>query len=307
MYCPLTFSEFKKRMVFVMDWISEQILGGVQAFFANIFQELLVFLGDIITTIMGYSYSVLYFPIVQEAMLYSQGLAFTILAAKVAAEAFKTYILHSNGDVDADPQGLLISTIKAVAVIAALPWGLRWFFQLGTAIARDIANLPVAMPVSESIWGFFRVISPDVTIVFIFMGLIGIIFIVIIAVQSLIRGAHLGMLAVIGPFLAIGLVGGEGNSGLFQIWLKEVAVVCFSQAIQVFMFMASGYALGLIAGGYPWFLAALVFLAWLWATVKTPAVIKQMTYSSGVGGVAGGAARSGGTMILVRKMMTRGA
>ncbi|MCD5401619.1 hypothetical protein LR013_03405, partial [candidate division NPL-UPA2 bacterium] len=104
-----------------MDWISEQIFGGVQAFFANIFQELLISLGDVMATIMGYSYIVLDYPLVQSAILYSQGLAFTLLAAKVAAEAFKTYILHSNGDVDADPQGLLISTVKAVAVIASLP------------------------------------------------------------------------------------------------------------------------------------------------------------------------------------------
>ena len=289
-----------------MDWISEQIFGGIQAFFSNIFQELLVSLGDVMATIMGYSYVVLDYPLVQSAILYSQGLAFTLLAAKVAAEAFKTYILHSNGDVDADPQGLLISTIKAVAVIASLPWGLRWFFQLGTAIARDVAWLPVAMPANESIMGALNAATGG-TLVIILMALIGVIFLLIICIQSMIRGAHLGMLAAIGPVLAIGLVGGENNSGLFQMWLKEVGVVCFSQAIQVFMFMAAGYALGVGAAGWADFVGILAFLAWLWATVKAPMVIKQMAYHSGVGGVAGGAARSGGTMILVRRMMTRGA
>ena len=230
------------------------------------------------------------------------GLAFAIMAAKVASEALKNYILYSSGDADADPGGLLISTAKSAAVIGSLPWLVRWIYLLGTEVALEISSLGGVSPSDPTLTNFLRSIE-TLPLLLVFVGIVSLIIIGLIYIQTFIRAAHLGMLAVIGPILAIQIIG--GNSSLFNLWIKELIIVSFSQAIQIFMLMAALYALGGVMTSNP-ITALLMFVGWLWATMKAPSVLKQMLYSSGLGGVAGGAVQTAGTMVIVRKMMTKG-
>ena len=223
-----------------------------------------------------------------------------VLAAKVAAEALRNYILYSNGDADADLGGLLLSTAKAAAVIGSVPWLVRWLYRLGTEIALEVSG-PGGISPSDPTYGNFMQSVSTLPLVLI---LVAMVLIALIYIQTFIRAAHLGMLAVIGPIVAIGLVG-SNSSNVFNLWVRELVVVCFSQALQVFMLMAALYALGSIMTGNT-VTALLMFVGWLWSTMKAPSVLKQMLYSSGLDSVAGGAAQSAGTMVLVRKMMTRG-
>ncbi|MCR3922064.1 MAG: DUF6102 family protein [Firmicutes bacterium] len=230
-------------------------------------------------------------------------MAFAFMAAKVASEALKNYILHTSGDAGADPGGLLISTAKAVAVIGSVPWLVRWLYLLGTEIAFEVSGFSGISAENAVLTNYMHSIEA-LPLILIFVGIISLVLIALIYIQTFIRAAHLAMLAVIGPLLSIQLIGGDSN--LFNLWVKELIVVCFSQALQIFMLMAALYALGGMMTGNP-ITALLMFVGWLWATMKAPAALKQMLYSSGLGRVAGGTAQTAGTMIVVRKMMTRGA
>lgn len=181
-----------------------------------------------------------------------------------------------------------------------MPWLVRWLYRLGTEIALEVSG-PGGISPSDPTYGNFMQSVSTLPLVLI---LVAMVLIALIYIQTFIRAAHLGMLAVIGPIVAIGLVG-SNSSNVFNLWVRELVVVCFSQALQVFMLMAALYALGSIMTGNT-VTALLMFVGWLWSTMKAPSVLKQMLYSSGLDSVAGGAAQSAGTMVLVRKMMTRG-
>lgn len=288
-------------MGYLGDMFSMMIYSSVQSFFVDLLEDAVQVVAVVLVEIMGTAQQVLDYPIVVQGILYAQGLAFAVMAAKVAGEALRTYILHSSGDAEANPGGLLIDTAKAAAVIGSVPWLVRWLYLLGTQVAVEISGLG---GVSEPVLTQFVRSVEVLPLVLILVGLIALVLIVLIYIQTFIRAAHLGMLAVIGPLLAIQLVGGDHS--LFNLWLKELIVVSFSQALQIFMLMAALYALGGMMTGNP-ITSLLMFAGWLWSTMKAPSILKQMLYSSGLGRVAGGAAQTAGTMIIVRKMMTRGA
>lgn len=288
-----------------MGWVGDRITGvvndAIDTFFLSVFEQLIQALGNYISEIMSIAENVLNYPIVVNGILYAQGLAFALLVAKVAAEAFQAWILYSNGDANADPQGLLINTAKSAAIIGCMPWFAQQIYIFGTSVAQDIAQLGGAGNADVSFYNLFTAV-PGFTLIMTIGGIGAAILIICIFIQTFVRAAHLGMLALVGPILAVQVVGG---GGMFSLWLKELLVVSVSQAIQIFMLLAAMYALPNIAFGNP-FYGALGLLGWLWATVKAPSVLKQMAYSSGIGGAVGGAAQTAGTMVIVRKMMTRG-
>lgn len=286
----------------IRETLSRMVFESVQSFFVQLLEEAVQVVAVVLAEIMGTAQQVLDYPIVIQGVLYAQGFAFTIMAAKVASEALKNYILYTSGDAEADPGGLLISTAKSAAVIGSLPWLVRWIYLLGTEVALDMSGLGGVSPSDPTFSNFLRSVEV-LPLLLVFVGLFALMIIGLIYIQTFIRAAHLGMLAVIGPVLAIQIIG--GNSSLFTLWVKELIVVSFSQALQIFMLMAALYALGGVMTGNA-ITALLMFVGWLWATMKAPSAVKQMLYSSGLGSAAGGAAQTAGTMIIVRKMMTRG-
>lgn len=290
-------------MGYLGETFSMMIFSSIQSFFIDLLEEAVQVVAVVLVEIMGTAQQVLDYPIVIQGILYAQGLAFAIMAAKVASEALRNYILHSSGDAEANPGGLLIDTAKAAAVIGSVPWLVRWLYLLGTQIALEVSGFGGISSAAPVMTNFVRSIEA-LPLILIFVGIIALVLITLIYIQTFIRAAHLGMLAVIGPLLAIQLIGGDHN--LFNLWIKELIVVSFSQALQIFMLMAALYALGGMMTGNP-ITALLMFVGWLWSTMKAPSVLKQMLYSSGLGRVAGGTAQTAGTMIVVRKMMTRGA
>lgn len=290
-------------MGYLGETFSIMIFSSIQSFFMDLLEEAVQVVAVVLVEIMGTAQQVLDYPIVVQGILYAQGLAFAIMAAKVASEALRNYILYSSGDAEANPGGLLMDTAKAAAVIGSVPWLVRWLYLLGTQIALEVSGLGGISSADPVMTSFVRSIEA-LPLILIFVGIIALVLIALIYIQTFIRAAHLGMLAVIGPLLAIQLIGGDHN--LFSLWLKELIVVSFSQALQIFMLMAALYALGGMMTGNP-ITALLMFVGWLWSTMKAPSVLKQMLYSSGLGRVAGGTAQTAGTMIVVRKMMTRGA
>lgn len=281
-------------------------LGGVvtdviEGFFISQVEQAIETFSELIINIMEIAQTVLDLPIVVNGIKYAQAIAFTLLVLKVTWEAFNTWILYSNGDADADPKGLLIGTCKAAAIIGCMPWLVRYVYQLGSVIATDVSGL--SGTTSEvNFANLLLSIMSTAGFLLTIAVLIAIVLIIIIFIQTFIRAATLGLLAVIGPIIAVQQIGG---GQLFNIWLKELMVVCFSQAIQIFMLLATAYTFANIALDNA-VINGLMLLGWLWATIKAPGTLKQMLYSSGAGGAVGSAAQTAGTMVIVRKMTTKG-
>ena len=299
-----------------MAWLVEQ---AIENFLQKIVEQAINMFLTFLAAINGMASDVLSMDVVKQGIGYSQALAGTILVTKIAYEAWTTYVLRQNGDPDADPGGLLIRSILSAAFIGGMPWLVPWLYKFGTTVANDVAKLPgvnydsASTPI-ESLLS--ATISSGSSIFFIFLAVIfAVIVFIIILIQTFIRAAELAIAAVVGSFMALGLT--NSSSQAFSSWFKEMLALALTQAVQLFMIKVSFFALATfqvdggkhatfqVDGGNPLF-RLFLFCGFLWVTYKSPSILKSYIHSTGVGKAVGGAAQSVGTMMMMRKMFTRG-
>ena len=280
--------------------ISDFLEEGTFNFFKNFFELLISFFGSSLANIMSTAMNVLSLPLVVNGVKYAQVLAFTLLVLKAGNEAFTTYILFENGDPDADPTGLVVRTAQSVAIIAALPWIVNEVFIFGSKVASDVSTLRTGeMGVND--WTFLSsaIISSAGGIIVIF-GIIIIIMFLVVAIQASIRGAELALMSIIGPIMALNIT--ANNRSIWSAWFRQLIIICVSQALQIFMI--SG-VISLLTNQAVSNNGLLIVFGWLWLTIKTPNYVKQFAYSTGLTSSMGGATKQAGSMVLMRKMMTK--
>ncbi|MGG3471571.1 conjugal transfer protein TrbL family protein [Neobacillus pocheonensis] len=254
-------------------------------------------------------------PIVSSVILCMQGTALTILAVKVSYEAIISYILRINGDPDADPGGLLIKTVHATAVIMSVPWIVKTMYKFGVALAADIAGLdekklngdPNSVTndnASLMIAFMTRLLARNNIKLFVCIAiLLAVVILVVVVVQTSIRAGELATLAAGGSLTALSLT---GSGQYYEVWWKELAMISLTQALQIFLLKVAFYLLFKIDFGEQ-FVNLFLFVGVLWCTFKSPQWLRQFVHSTGVGRTAGGAAQQAGSMIMMRKMLTKGA
>lgn len=281
---------------------NDMVIQSMNNFFSSLFQGLVTYITTELSDIMGTAERVLDIPLVRNGIAYAQALAFTILVLKVANEAFQTYILYQNGDPDADPSGLLIRTGQAVAVIGGVPWLVEQIFVFGTKITADVSNLGIGRT-GFADWGFLVTATLSTFgIVATLLAIVIAILFLIVAIQATIRGAELALMAVLGPIMALNIT--SNNRNMWSAWIRQVIIVCCSQAIQIFML--SG-ALSLLTSQVVSSNGLVLVFGWLWVTVKAPKFIQQFAYSTGLTSSIGGTAKQAGSMAVMRMIMTKGA
>lgn len=270
----------------------------VSYFFSGFFNDLISFFGKTLADIMGTANNVLSMPLVQNAIHYSQILAFTILVVKVMNEAFQTYILRQNGDPNADPSGLLVRTGQAVAIIATLPWIVQQVFTFGSKVAHDVAGLSTGKAGVGDFKFMVTAITASGGSIVALACIIVAVLLLIIAIQATIRGAELALMSVLGPIMALNIT--SNNRSIWSSWFKQLIIICTGQALQIFMLDGALSLLtsNSVSGG-----GILLVFGWLWVTIKTPKFVQQFAYSTGLTGAVGGTAKQAGSMAIMRMMM----
>jgi len=250
---------------------------------------------------------VLDIDVVNNAILYSQALAASVLVMKFMYEIWYNTLLRGGGDSDADVEGVLIRAAQSVAMIGAIPWVTKQVYMWGTAIAGDIAALPGMSDVPgeetlrtkllQGLGGGFNTVLAAVTI------LIAIIVFLLVLIQTFIRAAELAVVAAVGAFMAVGLT--SSTSQAFQVWWRELLNISIAQALQIFLLKCAFFTLTFGFADIP-FMNIIMFCAFIWVTYKSPSIMKQYLYSTGVGRGLGQATQQAGSMVMMRKLMTKG-
>lgn len=280
--------------------ISDFLQEGTFNFFSNFFELLISYFASTLADVMSTAMNVLELPLVQNGVRYAQILAFTLLVVKAGSEAFTTYVLFENGDPDADPVGLLVRTAQSVAIIACLPWIVKEVFTFGSKVALDVSALRAGeMGVEDWTYLSGAILSSFGSIIVIF-AIIFVIMLLVVAIQASIRGAELALMSVLGPIMALNLT--ANNRSIWSAWFRQLIIICVSQALQIFMLsgVVSLLTTQAVSGN-----GLLIVFGWLWLTIKTPNYVKQFAYSTGLTSSIGGATKQAGSMILMRKMMTK--
>lgn len=289
---------------------SNMIQDSIEKFISNLVEGCIEIFLQVLNGMNSMTVTVLDMPIVNSSILYSQALAGSILAVKFSYELWYNNVLRSNGDSDADVQGVIMRLGQAAAMMISVPWITKEVYMWGTAIASDIALLPGTDANSGGLLLktlFMTMLTGSgpvgmligVTIVF------AIVVFLLILVQTFIRAAELAVVAIVGAFMALGLT--NPNSQSFQGWWKELLNISFAQVIQLVLIKCSFFALAIPQGdGYPPIVSVMVFAGFIWVTYKSPTILKQYIHSSGVGRAAGQVAQQAGSnasMLVMRKLM----
>lgn len=281
-----------------MSVLSDLIWDGLNQALTNIYNGLLNSLSGGMVNSMSAAMQILDSAYVTNIIGNAQIIAGSLLALKLAYDTLFTYILYSNGE-PTDAGNILFRVATAAAGIAAVPWLARQLYSACTDLASQVAG---SQAIDSSQFSPF-VILPNPTTTITLVAIIGLVVWLLILVQTAVRAVELAVLSVVGPVMAVGLT--NADQGLFSVWWKELVVLSMSQVIQIFLVKGALTSLTLVSLGS--LMQMLFFLAWLWVAYKTPAVLRQFAYSTGVGGAVAGGIQQGGTILLMRRAFAGGA
>lgn len=292
----------------ISNWIAQHITEPLQEMIIDSVNAVLItflnHLVDMITGVMQRELEMARFlvdsPYINQAVQYSIALALTLLAVRIGFEAFQTYIAYSTGEEN-HPGELLKKAAGATALIVSVPWIAKQALYFSFSIVDDIQlfqAVPDVSNIGQAISGIIFTASGAIQAAMVILFIAGIILCLIVLIQMAVRAVNVAILMVIGPWMW------AFQNDLGRVWFKALLSQCFAIPIQIFMLRgALGSFLATATQGP---LSGLLFVGFLWATIKFPAFLQQLVAQTGVGGVMGGTTRSVGTAVFVRRVAARG-
>ena len=290
-------------------WISEHITEPLQNMIIDSVNAVLIKLlndaVDMVTGIFGRELDtinqLLSNTYIQQAVTYSVTMAATLLVARIAFEALRTYMLHSSGQ-ESHPGVLLKDAAIACAMIATSPWIAKQVLTFALSIVDDVMGFQ-AVPNVESIRQAVVAValgtSGVVTSGMVLLMLIGFVMALILYIQIAVRTVTIGMLMIIGPWMW------AFQNELGGSWLKALLGQCFAIPIQMFLLRGAFGSFASIVSAAP-VSGGLLFIGFLWAAIKFPVFLQQIVAQTGVGGAIGGVVQHVGTAAVIRRLATRG-
>lgn len=284
----------------ITEPLEEMIINSVNAFIITFLQDLVNALTGVMQHELELANSLLEHPYFVSAVQYSQVIALSLLAARIAFEAFQTYIAYSTGEEN-HPGQLLKKIITALAVITSIPWITKQVFMFSFSIVDDIqgfASVTTVSNIQEALFTCIFTVSTAVNLPLALLVIIGLILWLVVLIQMSVRAVNVGILMVIGPFLW------AMQNELGGSWFKALLSQCLAMPVQMFLLRGALSSVASTASSPA--VGALLFIGFMWATVKFPAFLQQLVAQTGVGGAIGGTAQHVGTTVLLRRMITRG-
>lgn len=290
------------------EWITQHITEPLQQMIIDSVNGVLItFLNNLVDMLTGVmtkevelAKSLLDNSYIVEAVKYSIGIAIALLAARIAFQAFQNYIAYSTGD-ESHPGELLKEAASATAVIACTPWLVKQIFVFCFSIVDDIqglASVPDVNTIQQAVAGLIFSATNTICGPLVILMIAGFILWLIILIQMSVRAVNIAILMVTGPFLW------AFKNDLGRAWLRALLSQCFAIPVQMFMLRgALGCFASIVTQGV---VGALLFIGFMWATIKFPAFLQQLVAQTGVGSTIGGTVQHVGSAVLIRKMMARG-
>jgi len=229
-------------------------------------------------SVMSLAGNFLRLDIIHEALNFTTALAISLLIPKVLFEIINTYFLFRAGDPDADIKNLIIRIMFACFVVATSATIYQILFDFGVDLGNDVA---VLVSVGRTTAGDLHV-SPGGTslLLIIYMFILMMVYF-----QMLVRGAEMAVYKVLMPLFSLNLT--SVNQGYFGAFMRQSLVVCLSQVLQILLFKITLSVLVVDSAG-----SLLPGIAFAWITFRSPKLLKEITYSSGLGSSVGAAART---------------
>lgn len=243
-----------------------------------------------------------YLPWAQNLIAGAQGIAMALLALRVAWEALLMASLRAEGS-PTDPGALLKRSVMTAAAIFGGPWLARQMIFVGNTLAAAVAHAGLGVGLEQlDLSSLFAYASnPSNFIWLLLLAVPGVLLLILVFFQGLIRTIEITLAAIIAPLAALGYLSG---GGMADVWWREVMVISTSQAVQMLMLYMGA---ALLVAPTPWNsvqanLGPFLFVAALWVAFRTPQILRNYAYNTGVSSIAGGASHIAGYVALSRLM-----
>lgn len=248
-----------------------------------IFEQFLVFFNKLQS---GAVY-LLDLPVIENIVTYVQLLVGGLIGIKILYDIIMTHFLRMNGDKQLQVHHFLFRSIYAVFIVSFMPFIIKYMWNFGSSVSSDIQSL---QPTVEEIKGFFQDSQASLmhmlnmqdmhVLLSLISVIVALLLMILIWLQMYIRNIELAMYMFIGMFTAIGL---NENPDAMSPWYKKILVLCFSQAVQMFLLKVS-FVLLLFpqtnqAGDI--FQQFLLFLACLYFTFQAPSSLEGYLANTG--------------------------
>lgn len=228
----------------------------------------------------------------------AQGIAFALLALRLAWDALQQAVLRAEGGVT-DPGGLIKRAAMAACAIIVAPELARQMIVVSNLLAQTVAAAGFGVGLDQLAIDDLLVSMPNPALLI--LSIIPMVVLLpLILFQSLIRTIEILLAAIIAPFAAVSFA---GDGAMADSWWREVVILCTSQAVQVLLLyvavasMVSPVHWGSLAAFAGPFLA----VATLWVAWRTPHILRAYASGTGMQSAAGGI----GQMAIQRALMRR--
>lgn len=228
----------------------------------------------------------------------AQGIAVALLALRLAWEAFQMASLRAEG-APTDPGGLLKRTVMSAAAIFAGPWVARQLIYIGNLLAQAVAGAGLGVGLENLDLASMFNLAAGAPLHTLILAVPAVILLILVFFQALIRTIEITLAAIISPLAALGYMTG---GGMADVWWREVVVLSTSQAVQMLLLYLSA---ALLVAPTQWDsaqarLGPFLFVAALWVAFRTPHILRNYAYSTGLSGAAGGIGQAAGHAVLYR-------
>lgn len=279
------------KLIFVA--ISEVLIAGVD------------YLADIINDIFNFMYELNVSLNFETISNYTVMMAITLTSLYAIKQGIDVYVLHVDGDPDADSLELLTRVSITVATIMCGQWFITYLIGLASTLSTEVVAT-VVYP-ERTIGEIFvdvitKIMSMGTMLAFIqliFIGVTLVAFIIFIT-KAAKRGAELILFQVMLPLLALDLL--TTNKERWNAFKTELMICIFGYIIQLFCFNVFMILFAQVMSVSGMLDPKIMFgaLAWLMIVLSAPKWIQKFIYSSGVGQATKGGARS--VMYLIPKI-----
>lgn len=241
-------------------------------------------------------------PWAQSLIAGAQGIACAVLALRVAWEALQMASLRAEG-APTDPGGLLKRAVTTGAAIFAGPWVAREMIVVGNLLAGAVGQAGFASSLQNLDLAslFLNYLNPSRAMWALLLVVPGLVLMILIFFQGLIRTIEITLAAILSPLAALGYMSG---GGMADVWWREVVVLGTSQAVQLLLLHL---AAAMLVAPVPWqslpsqiAIGPFLFVAALWVTWRTPHILRNYAYSTGLTGAAGAVGQAVGYAAVTR-------
>lgn len=230
------------------------------------------------------------------ARKYSVAIGIALVSVAVIAQGINVYVLHSEGDPDADALELITRIAKTTATIICGQWLIGYLVEIAGVFANELmsrvglTNGSVQDSLKLYIDAIPQLSTTSSPLVFLIILVVIEIALIMFVFKAAKRGVELILFEIVLPIIALDIL--TTTKERWNAFKMELIVCIFGYILQVFSYNVFILIFSKAFNNIFRIDYLIYAISWLIISLNAPRWLKKFSYSSGVGNAAKGGARS---------------